>query len=168
MGGENFGSNVDAGPRRRKAVAWSLLAAVWALVGIGVLWAAPPAASLSAPGSSSPQPSFPGTAALGSTLEMDVEDASGQLRREGTQLRDERGHFELNGTRVIFVSAEEKTRFIGLENLNLQRISQILDGEFAKVEWIVSGLVTEYQGANYLLLLRVSKATSGSGRRRSF
>ncbi len=151
------------------ACGWRLLACAWVLVGIGALRAQPPAASKSVPAlASAPRKSSPGAEAIAGGASAAADAEEGELRREGTQLRDERGHFELNGTRVIFASADKKTRFVGLENLNLQRISQIMGSDFDQVEWIVSGLVTEYQGANYLLVTRAAKATSGSGRRRSF
>jgi hypothetical protein len=166
MRGDNLASRISIAPYRRNRSAWLLLAGGWMLAGIGVLWAQPPATPGLLPGTAaSARVSPPGADAIPADAE---DDSLGQLRREGTQLRDERGQFALNGTRVIFVSADDKRRFVGLENLALQRISQLVGGDFNDVEWIVSGLVTEYQGANYLLILRATKAAPGSGRRRSF
>lgn len=167
MRGENVISTIYRALPRRNCGAWFLLAGFWVLAGIGVIWAQPPAAPGLFPGkASSARVSPPRTDAI--SADAGTEDELDRLRREGTQLRDERGRFELNGTRVIFVSADGKTRFVGLENLALQRISQLVGGDFNDVDWIVSGLVTEYQGANYLLILRATKAAAGSGRRRSF
>jgi hypothetical protein len=42
-----------------------------------------------------------------------------------------------------------------LENLALERIGRALDESRGTRLWVVSGLITEYRGANYLL---VSKA----------
>jgi hypothetical protein len=41
-----------------------------------------------------------------------------------------------------------------LENLALQRISQVLDENRGPRQWIVSGLITEYRGSNYLLVTK--------------
>ncbi len=167
MRGDNLASRISIALHCRKRSAWLLLAGCWVLAGIGVLWAQPPATPGLFPGTaSSARVSPPKTDAI--PADAGDDDNRGQLRREGTQLRDERGQFALNGTRVIFVSADDGRRFVGLENLALQRISQLVGGDFNDVEWIVSGLVTEYQGANYLLILRATKAAPGSGRRRSF
>ena len=164
MRGDNLLSRIPIALHRGNRSAWLLLAGCWLLAGMGVLWAQPPGRFPARPLRRRVSP--PATDAR--PADAGREDNLGQLRREGTQLRDERGQFALNGTRVIFVSADDKTRFVGLENLALQRISQLVGGEFNDVEWIVSGLVTEYQGANYLLILRATKAAPGSGRRRSF
>lgn len=107
-------------------------------------------------------------------LAQDASDVPGgasgqkpQLQREGTQLQDERGRFLTVGVRLTFVSAGGK-RYIGLENLNLQRVGKIIATSADSVEWFVSGTVTEYQGANYLLIARARRKASFPGMRRSF
>jgi hypothetical protein len=93
-----------------------------------------------------------------------------ELLREGTQLTDAAGHFKLSGNRVVFVLADGARVLTVLENLNLERIAQMARDDGQRVAWTVSGLVTEYQGANYLLVsrakrrsaaLRRAKGTSG-------
>lgn len=107
-------------------------------------------------------------------LAQDASDvhgsANGQkpnLQREGTQLQDERGRFLTVGVRLTFVSAGGK-RYVGLENLNLQRVGKIIATSADSVEWFVSGTVTEYQGMNYLLIARARRKASLPGDRRSF
>ncbi len=74
--------------------------------------------------------------------------------REGTRLVDESGQFQLNGQRMVFVASEGNRRFILLENLNLERIARVLGEGDKQSVWRVSGSVTEYHGANYLLVER--------------
>lgn len=90
-----------------------------------------------------------------------------QLRREGTQLHDEPGRFLPVGTRLTFISAGG-TRYIGLENLNLERVGKIVATSTDAVEWFVTGTVTEYQGSNYLLIVRARRKASLLNSRRSF
>lgn len=80
-----------------------------------------------------------------------------EVLREGTQLSDASGHFKLSGSRVVFVLADGSRRFTVLENLNLERIAQMARDDAQRVAWTVSGLVTEYQGTNYLLIRRARR-----------
>ena len=74
--------------------------------------------------------------------------------REGTELTNVLGYFTITGSRVTFITAESATRFAGLENLNLERISRMISKAPKQMDWEVSGEVTEYRGANYLLVRR--------------
>ena len=77
--------------------------------------------------------------------------------RENTRLVDVVGTFQaIGGDSVAFQPAGGKDSLRVLENLALERISRSLD-ENRTSKWIVSGLVTEYRGSNYLL---VTKAVS--------
>lgn len=86
-----------------------------------------------------------------------VDEPAGQLPRlrEGMYLSDAAGHFERAAEGPVFVH-ENGHRLAGLENLNLQRIARTLLAveEPAGVEWRVSGLITEYEGRNYILIER--------------
>lgn len=79
-----------------------------------------------------------------------------KLRREGTELRDEPGHFLVVGARINFMSAAGE-QLIALENLNLERIGRIMTSTPDSVEWLVSGTVTEFQGGNYLWVKRATR-----------
>lgn len=86
-----------------------------------------------------------------------------KLRREGTQLQDEPGRFNVSGSQTTFVAADG-TNYIALANLNLERVEKICSSSPGSGEWLITGAVTEYQGANYLLISRArrkapSKAT---------
>jgi len=76
--------------------------------------------------------------------------------REGTKLVDVVGTFQsIGGESVTFTPASQgsnKDSFRVLENLALQRVSQVLDENKGARQWTVSGVITEYKGANYLLL----------------
>lgn len=159
---------IFSGSRSQTFGAWAVLAGFWALTGIGVIWAqSPQQSAVSGAANASHGGTVPGAETILGDATTESDD-TGQLRREGTRLYDKRGHFELSGSRVLFVVEHRGASYVGLENLNLQRISQIVAGDADAVEWTVSGVVTEYQGANYLLITRATKSASGSGRRRSF
>lgn len=85
---------------------------------------------------------------------------AGSLLREGTELVDQAGQFKMNNSRLIFTMADGGRPLIGLENLNMERISK----EVAETEprtWIVSGTVTECQGINYILIRRAVQKSRG-------
>jgi hypothetical protein len=75
--------------------------------------------------------------------------------REGTRLTDVVGTFQSIGNdNVSFSLGGNKDSFRVLENLALQRINQVLDENRGPRQWIVSGLMTEYRGSNYLLVTK--------------
>ncbi|MCG8585521.1 MAG: hypothetical protein MI757_12490 [Pirellulales bacterium] len=74
--------------------------------------------------------------------------------REGTTVEELRGHFKLTGDRVTFFAVDGKQRFGGLENLALERVARAVKDSPGQLRWQVTGIVTEYRGANYLLVTR--------------
>jgi hypothetical protein len=72
--------------------------------------------------------------------------------REGAKLVEQTGQFAVSGERVVFVATDGQRRFIVLENLSLEGVAKALDGNPAAARWTVSGKVTEFRGAYYLLL----------------
>lgn len=74
--------------------------------------------------------------------------------REGTEIVDQLGHFRTTGGRVIFFTDDGKRRYVGLENLNLERIARTLADGPQPLQWRVTGTITEYRGANFLLVRR--------------
>jgi hypothetical protein len=70
------------------------------------------------------------------------------------------------GDRFAFVPGGNKDSYRVLENLQLQRIGQTLDGARGQQPWVVSGVITEFKGANYLLVTKASiqsqEATAGA------
>jgi hypothetical protein len=72
--------------------------------------------------------------------------------REGTQVEKISGHFKLTGDRVTFVTADGKQRFGGLENLALERVARVVKDSPGQLRWSIAGVITEYRGANYLLV----------------
>ena len=76
--------------------------------------------------------------------------------REGTRLTDELGVFQSSGDRIAFLpGGVNKDSYRVLENLALQRISSALNDDRGQGQWLVSGIITEYRGANYLLITKV-------------
>jgi len=74
--------------------------------------------------------------------------------REGATLVDEPGQFELTGDRISFAPAKGNAKYIVLENLNLERVAQVLGQNSDARVWGVSGTIFEYRGGNYLLVTR--------------
>jgi hypothetical protein len=104
------------------------------------------------PGPSSP----PAPAARDSARPGGSSVPNGKFRvREGIELSDRLGTFELSGDRARFIAADDATSLTGLENLNLERvIHAIRDNPLPGQNWKVSGVVTEFEGRNYLLITR--------------
>ena|SRR5438477_944459 len=123
-------------------------------------------ASLAAP----PTRDLPGSAAnIPSTVQpppgggLPASGAAGakasERLREGTRLVDVVGTFQsIGGESVTFTPGapgSNKDSFRVLENLALQRVSQVLDENKGARQWTVSAEVTEYKGNNYLLLKKI-------------
>jgi hypothetical protein len=91
-----------------------------------------------------------------SSLSSSASNKPAERIREGTRLIDEVGTFQSVGDRVSFLPGGNKEALRVLENLALERIDRTL-GESGNQQrpWIISGVITEFKGANYLL---VSKA----------
>ncbi len=75
--------------------------------------------------------------------------------REGTEIFDQWGTFRSVGDRITFFLADGRQRYVVLENLNLERIARSIADSPDPLRWSVSGTLTEYRGANYLLVTRV-------------
>jgi hypothetical protein len=100
---------------------------------------------------------------------------SGHRIREGTQLTEVSGKFEAIGDRANFVFADSGESVHVLENLALQRVARVLPQVQPGTQWTISGVVTEFNGNNYLLLTKAvqigkpaqkaSAAASGIGTR---
>ena len=83
-------------------------------------------------------------------------DEGAKRLREGTRLIDVEGRFDTNGERWSFFRADGDESYKVLENLALERIHKVLEETRAsdKPQWIVSGVMTEFGGANYLLVAK--------------
>lgn len=75
---------------------------------------------------------------------------------DSDELVNQVGRFSMSGDRVVFIAADGQ-QLIALENLPLQQVAKTIDGNTAPLQWIVSGKVTEYRGANFLLLSRAER-----------
>ena len=81
---------------------------------------------------------------------------AGKLRlREGTEMKNVVGRFRQMGDTLTFID-EQNREIGGLPNLNLERVSRVLQTveEPESVSWSISGRVTEYSGRNFLLISR--------------
>jgi len=73
------------------------------------------------------------------------------IRREGTLL-EARGRFEIEAGRLRFRPEEADRSLTVLENLSAERVEVHLRETPGATTWRVEGRLTEYQGANYLLI----------------
>lgn len=89
---------------------------------------------------------------------------SGDRQREGTRLTEMSGRFEIAGDRVTFFPGGERESYRLLENLALERVAQVLSESRARQEWTISGTLTEFRGANYLLLTKAVIKTSAEAK----
>jgi hypothetical protein len=92
-------------------------------------------------------------AAPRSAAPAEKAEGSRQRVREGSRLLEQQGSFVPAGDRYLFVAADQ-SRFMVLENLALQRIALALSEPQTAPTWTVTGIVTEFRGANYLLVTR--------------
>lgn len=88
-----------------------------------------------------------------------VDPATGATERlrEGTTLRL-RGRFDLVGERATFYLEDGTASFRTLENLALQRVVSAVRDSTGSRLWNIEATVTEYQGANFLLIRRATVA----------
>lgn len=94
-----------------------------------------------------------GQAPSGSLGTGSSTQSEGERIREGTLLVDRPGQFLRSAGRLTFQTLDDE-RFIALENLALERVAQQIQDDPEPLEWSVSGMVTEYSSANYLLVTR--------------
>jgi hypothetical protein len=89
----------------------------------------------------------------------DRTDAADRIR-EGTRWQNERGVFTLVGDRVTFTpNSHRNQNFVVLENLNLERIVRTIEEnrtvtDAETLEWNIDGTVTEFRGANFVIVTR--------------
>ena len=85
------------------------------------------------------------------------------LRRlhEGGEIINQAGYFRTSGGRLAFESTDKTTRVIVLENRNLEQVAQTIADDASQLEWIVSGKISEYRGASFLLLSRAELKSRG-------
>jgi len=85
---------------------------------------------------------------------LPVAEAPPPRVREGTELVDQTGAFQIVGERVVFVAERNSQRFVALENLNLERIARTVASHPYPLQWRVSGRITEFRGNNFILVER--------------
>jgi len=77
-----------------------------------------------------------------------------QRAREGATLTDVLGRFKMAGDRATFYPVDQPQGYTGLENLNLERIMLIISESPEDMLWSVNGTITEFRGANYILITK--------------
>lgn len=133
-----------------------------ALAGHGIAddQASPPAATertgFAAPAAAGGTGSHATGSPIGANRQEKEAAEAGKLRlREGTELKNVVGRFRQMGDTLTFID-EQNREIGGLPNLNLERVSRVLQTveEPESVSWSISGRVTEYSGRNFLLISR--------------
>ena len=93
----------------------------------------------------------PGPSAHRSAATALSANESTSLLREG-EVIEVVGKLELAGDRATFTPQNSDVSLRVLENLALERVIQVLSESRDERQWLVSGVVTEYRGGNYLLI----------------
>lgn len=114
----------------------------------------PVASPLLAPGGSTPL-----SGSVGSSTSNGEQPAGAEeprlRRREGSEIIDGVGRFERRGDRVAFLTGDRPAALIVLENLALERVLRVTDEDgLGPIRWRVTGTITEFRGANYLMIRR--------------
>ncbi len=87
--------------------------------------------------------------------------------REGTHLVDQSGVFKVQGDGLQFAPANGTRSFSVLQNLAMERISRLVVESPDALEWTMTATVTEFRGANYLLVTQATiKAKPSAARSR--
>jgi hypothetical protein len=81
-------------------------------------------------------------------------EKSAERKREGTRIVNELGTFQNLGDRLAFLPAGDNESYRVLENLALERVDRALDETRGQRQWVVSGVLTEFRGTNYLLITK--------------
>ena len=78
--------------------------------------------------------------------------------REGTEPTNFDGYFTITGNRITFYPKDLQVRFRSLANLALKRVARVLgdSNNPGRLKWSVDGVITEYQGENYLMITRAA------------
>ncbi len=79
--------------------------------------------------------------------------------REGTRVVGLSGTFSENGRRWMMHAENSGPTFRILENLTLQRIANAITDDAQDNFWKVSGILTEFQNENFLLIDRIQRGT---------
>jgi hypothetical protein len=83
-----------------------------------------------------------------------VTQKSSTRVREGREVREMQAMFASVGERMSCKLPSLQATVTVLENLMLERVSETMMRHDENATWEVEGLITEYQGRNYLLLQR--------------
>ena len=89
-----------------------------------------------------------------SFTQIGVDEKKPQRIREGEVIRDEHAKVKSDGLRYTIILSKGHQKYIVLENLALERISDYLAKSGGDSTWLIEGTVTEFQGSNYIMLTR--------------
>ena len=107
----------------------------------------------SAPGGDPPS-AHPPTAVEGQPDPGEEQPKLPVRLREGMVWTDRTGHFQSVDLRFVFRCTEDERSYTVLENLALERVARAIGDSSEDLRWSVSGVVTEFNGQNYLLVTR--------------
>jgi hypothetical protein len=78
--------------------------------------------------------------------------------REGARIEGRPMRARISGDTLIWQAEDSRQAFETLENLALERVLHAIRNDTSDRQWTVTGTVTEFQGRNYILLERVTRA----------
>lgn len=84
--------------------------------------------------------------------------------REGARLIDKQGAFSERGGRHFFAADGESEPYTMLENQTLERVSSASTTSEDGQKWVITALVTEFNGGKFLLLERAVLRPTHSGK----
>lgn len=122
----------------------ALICAAALLLGVALAWARSEDSSSEGPATATSEVADEPVDGLGADHRL----------REGTEIFNRLGHFRMTGDRLTFFPEDGDGRFVALENLNLERIARRVADHPDRLQWDVTGTVTEYRGTNYLFVRR--------------
>ena len=89
----------------------------------------------------------------------DQVSAEEKIMREGTRIETQSAEVRQEADQLAVHLSGHSIPLIALETLAMQRVLLALIDDPADKKWTVTGTVTEFQGRNYILLERVTRAT---------
>ena len=99
------------------------------------------------------------------TIARPEADLAPRMRiREGTVLLGKQATFQQTGSRITMFADRGAERYICLENANLQRILESMRASPVERTWSIDGMITEFQGDNYILIQRAVLSMPSSTR----
>ena len=90
--------------------------------------------------------------------QSDHASSEEKIMREGTRIETQLAEMRQEADQLAVHLSNHNIPLIALENLAMQRVLIALIDDPSDKQWTVTGTVTEFQGRNYILFERVTRA----------